>query len=85
MAWEVLAIWAIVTVTIVWFIQDERRLRARTAPQRSSRYHARTAAYRHIPVAPAGRASAVSQRQIESLSHDQRAFIAALTAPQGSA
>jgi len=78
MAWEVLAIWAIVSVTIVWFIGDERR-------QRASTRRAYTAPYRHIPVTALERGDARPQHRAESLSHNQRAFIAALTTPQGSA
>jgi len=35
MAWGVLAIWAIVAVTLVWFIRDEQRRRHAARPEQA--------------------------------------------------
>lgn len=46
MAWELLAIWAIVTITITWFVRDERQLRTERLHSRA-RHFALAPAYRH--------------------------------------
>ncbi|KFC68778.1 hypothetical protein FF80_01732 [Devosia sp. LC5] len=43
-AWQLLAIWAIVVSTIVWFVRDERRLESERALVRAARYYA------HVPM-----------------------------------
>lgn len=42
-AWQLLAIWAIVLSTIVWFVRDERRLEEERVLARAARYYA------HVP------------------------------------
>ena len=46
MVWEVVAIWVIVTATIVWFIRDERAVRLEKLDQQA-RLYATGAAWRH--------------------------------------
>ena len=46
MAWELLAIWAIVIATLIWFVRDERRLAAQRLEARA-RHFATAPAYRH--------------------------------------
>lgn len=46
MAWEIVAIWAIVIGTLVWFTRDERRLKSERLAERA-RYFATAPAYRH--------------------------------------
>lgn len=74
MAWELLAMWVIVVATVIWFIRDERRLRAESELQRAARYYAHAPKYRHIAVEPAA-APALPHRRTGGLSSEQRAFI----------
>ena len=46
MPWELLAIWLIVTATLVWFIRDEKRLRQEKLAEKA-RLYATGAAWRH--------------------------------------
>lgn len=46
MAWEVLAIWAIVLTTIIWFVSDERRERANRLDEQALNF-ATSPAWRH--------------------------------------
>lgn len=46
MAWEIVAIWAIVIGTLIWFRRDEDRLRSRKLAAQA-RYFATAAPYRH--------------------------------------
>jgi hypothetical protein len=50
MAWQVLAMWGIVIVTITWFVRDERRLRAEAKLAEAARYYAHAPKYRHVAV-----------------------------------
>lgn len=62
MAWQVLAIWAIVVSTIVWFIGDERRLEADRDLARATRYYAHATPFRTRPepaLQPRPRAGAI--------------------------
>lgn len=52
MAWELLAIGAIVFTTVSWFVMDERRLREERLMARV-RHFAEAPAYRHQPSAAA--------------------------------
>ncbi|QQR38939.1 hypothetical protein [Devosia rhizoryzae] len=52
MAWELLAIWAIVATTVLWFVRDEKRLREERLMARA-RHFAVAPAYRHQPSAAA--------------------------------
>ena len=74
MAWELLAMWAIVIGTIIWFIRDEKRLRAEAELQRAARYYAHAPKYRHVAVEPKAKA-ALPQRRTGGLSSEQRTFI----------
>lgn len=78
MAWELLAMWAIVIATVIWFIRDEKRLRAEAELKRAARYYAHAPQYRHVSVEPAG-APALPPRRTGGLTEVQRAFIAELT------
>lgn len=51
MPWEIVAIWAIVIVTLTWFRRDEERLRSHRLAEQA-RYFATAARYRHRPAAP---------------------------------
>ena len=77
MAWELLAMWAIVVATIIWFIRDEKRLRAEAELKRAARYYAQAPKYRHVSVEPA-EAPALPPRRTGGLTQVQRAFIAEL-------
>ncbi|KRA47638.1 hypothetical protein [Devosia sp. Root635] len=85
MAWEVLAIWGIVIATTVWFFRDERRLRAEADLKQAARYYAHAPKYRHVSVEPAEAPAPAPQPRTGGLNREQRAFIAALTAPKASA
>ena len=50
MAWQILAMWGIVIVTITWFVRDERRLRADAALAKAARHYAHAPKYRHVTV-----------------------------------
>ena len=80
MAWQLLAIWAIVTLAVIWFLRDEKRRRSDAALQRAARYYAHAPKYRHVSVAP------VTQpplRPITSgLSREQREFFETLRRPK---
>ena len=81
MAWELLAMWVIVISTLVWFIRDEKRLRADAALQRAARYYAHAPKYRHISVEPAdSNTVAAPALRTGGLSPDQRAFIESYSA-----
>ena len=74
MAWELLAMWAIVIAAIIWFIRDEKRLRAEAELQRAARYYAHAPKYRHVTVEPAAK-TAPPPRRTGGLSSEQRTFI----------
>jgi hypothetical protein len=74
MVWQVVAMWAIVIVTITWFVRDERRLRREAVLDRAARYYAHAPKYRYSaptldeqPVAP--------PRRVGGLTQTQRAFL----------
>lgn len=74
MEWEVLAMWGIVGATMIWFIRDEKRLRADAALERAARYYAHAPQYRHVspeptelPVPPAYRIGGLSDEQRTAL------------------
>ena len=46
MAWEIVAIWAIVVATLVWFRRDEDRERSKALAEQA-RYFATAPRYRH--------------------------------------
>ena len=74
MAWELLAMWAIVIATVIWFVRDEKRLRANAELQRAARYYAHAPKYRHVTVEPVAEPT-LPQRRTGGLSSEQRAFI----------
>ena len=74
MAWELLAMWAIVIATVIWFIRDEKRLRADAELQRAARYYAHAPKYRHVAVEPVTEPT-LPPRRTGGLSSEQRAFI----------
>lgn len=47
MAWQILAMWAVVMATIVWFVRDERRLLANAAMAQAAYYYSRAPQYRY--------------------------------------
>jgi hypothetical protein len=76
MAWEVLAIWLIVAVTMTWFVRDERRRRSEADLERAARYYAHASKYRH---ASAESMAPPPLRPVTGgLSREQRVFIEAL-------
>lgn len=77
MAWELLAIWAIVIVAVTWFVRDEKRQEAEAAVARAARYYAHAPKYRHIPAEPIGMAMAPARRT-GGLTPQQRAYLKAL-------
>lgn len=85
MAWQLLAIWAIVTVTVVWFIRDERRLVATAELKRAARYYAHAPKYRHVAAGPIEASVAPAPRRGGGLSAQQRVTLAELMARRGPA
>jgi hypothetical protein len=75
MAWQVLAMWGIVIVTITWFVRDERRLRAEAKLAEAARYYAHAPKYRHVAV---DEPVAVPARRVGGLSPKQRELLQAL-------
>lgn len=84
MAWQLLAIWAIVGVAVVWFVRDEKRLRQAADLQRAARYYAHAPKYRHVSAEPVVIQEA-PPRRTGGLSQEQRAYIETLTAPRNPA
>lgn len=72
MAWQLLAMWGIVIVTITWFVRDERRLRAEAALAEAARYYAHAPKYRHVTV---DEPVAVPARRVGGLTSKQREFL----------
>lgn len=48
MEWQLLAIWAVVILAVLWFRRDEKRRRADADLARAARYYAHAPAYRHV-------------------------------------
>lgn len=70
-AWQLLAIWAIVLGTLVWFVRDERRLEADRALARAARYYAHAPRYRAVaPQAPAP----LPKPRMGAIRHTDRAY-----------
>ena len=72
MVWQLLAIWAIVIVTTIWFVRDETRRRRDADIERGARYYAHADKYRHL-VAPAVQPAKPARRPA-GLSEEQRAY-----------
>ena len=85
MAWELLAMWAIVTVTVVWFIRDERRLQAEADLKRAARYYAHAPKFRYVSAEPVEQPVAAPRVRTGGLSAEQRSFIEGLTASRARA
>jgi hypothetical protein len=47
-AFQLIAVWAIVIATLVWFVRDERRIRDK-ALDRAARFYAQAPQYRYVP------------------------------------
>ena len=62
MAWEIPAIWAVVIVTVIWFVRDELRQRVRAVPVRTVSSVAHAPRYRDISVEPLGTRAPPLQR-----------------------
>ena len=74
MAWQLLAMWGIVIVTITWFVRDERRLRADAELAKAASYYAYAPKYRHLTV---DEPVPVPARRVGGLTSKQREFLAA--------
>lgn len=72
MVWELIAIWAIVIATIVWFVRDERREQSRRLEQQAIRF-ATGSAWRHRE--PAAPRPAFVRAQSSDLTDVQRKFL----------
>ena len=79
MAWEILAIWAIVILTVTWFFRDEQRLRSRPAPDMPATSHVQVAAE------PIERPVVAPRPRSAGLTADQQAFVKALMASRETA
>lgn len=77
MHWELLAIWAIVIATVMWFVRDEQRRRRDQDLERAARYYAlapqfsRPDATAPVPP-PATRVGGLSQAQRQFFQQYQR-------------
>lgn len=78
MAWQVLAIWAIVLATIVWFVRDERRLRAEAALKRAAAYYAHAPQYQSRSTQTVTMLPPRPPRRTGGLSATQRRFLAGM-------
>ena len=83
MAWELLAIWAIVLATLTWFVRDERRLKAERELAEAAGYYAHASKYRHVAARPTppprpplrrGGLSAEQRAILQSLADGRRQF-----------
>lgn len=77
MAWEILAIWTIVILTINWFVRDEKRRRAELAIARAARYYAHAPKYRHRSVERFDAGLPAPVQRTGGLTESQRAFLKA--------
>jgi hypothetical protein len=73
---QLLALWGIVIVAIIWFVRDERRLRADAELARAASYYAHAPKYRHV-AADEPAAVPVPARQVGGLTKTQRQFLKA--------
>lgn len=71
MAWELLAIWAIVAAALAWFFRDERKEQNRKLNERAREFATTPAWHAPRPVQPVQVTPRDSQRQTEI----QRRFI----------
>lgn len=82
---ELLALWTIVVGTVIWFIRDEKRLRAEADIERAARYYAHAPKYRHVPARPTEPPAPPPRRPAGGLTAEQRAFMQALLAARPTA
>jgi hypothetical protein len=69
---EIVAIWAIIAATLVWFVRDERRRRAAALAEKA-RFYARAPKYRHVSVSePLADLVPVPARRTGALTREQR-------------
>ena len=80
MAWQLLAMWIIVVATVIWFIRDEKRLRAEAELARAARYYAHAPKYRHIRAEEPAAAPVPQPRRVGGLTPEQRALFENLAA-----
>lgn len=79
MIWEMLAIWAIVIVTVTWFFRDEKRLASEAALAWSAAYYAFAPQYRYsAPTAPEQPGPTPAPRT-GGLSEAQRSYLKSLS------
>ena len=76
MLWQLLAIWAIIGVTLVWFIRDERRVPLERYREQARRF-ALDPAFRHQPAPDISR-RIVAQGSDVANREARRRFIAAM-------
>tara|TARA_R110002020_G_scaffold102381_2_gene240448 strand:+ start:1228 stop:1479 length:252 start_codon:yes stop_codon:yes gene_type:complete len=80
MAWQIVAIWAVVMVTITWFVRDERRLIANASLAQARFLYGPPHYTAPVPEAAAASATAAAPgRPIRELGRDGRAFLEALS------
>jgi hypothetical protein len=72
--WQLLAIWMITAATVIWFLRDERRVRAEAELTRAARYYAHAPRYRHVSALPEPTPPA-PVRPPAGLSASQREFL----------
>lgn len=77
MAWQILAMWSIVIVTITWFVRDEKRQRRDNELAEAARYYAHAPKYRHVTAEPAV-VEAAPVRRVGGLSAAQREYMQSL-------
>lgn len=83
MVWQLLAMWAIVIVALVWFVRDERRIKAEARLAEAARYYAHAPRYRHVSSQPEP-ARPTPLRPPGGLTASQREFFIGLAASNRS-
>lgn len=81
MAWQILAIWAVVMVTITWFVRDERQLLANASLAQARFLYGAPHYTTPTPAAadPASAPVAAPPRPARELGRDGKAFLEALS------
>ena len=75
MVWNMLLMWAVVIVALVWFVGSERRRRRDADIARAARFYARA---RPLPREPEAEEPPVPARRTGGLTEQQRAFLTSL-------
>jgi hypothetical protein len=65
---QLVAIWAIVIASVVWFVRDELRLRRLARLSQAARFYAAAPQYRHVLIESDPAVDAVRNRFIRELS-----------------